>query len=195
MEDKIFWQIIDMYALNGHEGAYLNGVIERLSLTSVPDVYGFQIALHKKMKNLCNWNCYGVFLLIEIVIDDEKFHDFRLWIIARGEVFYNTFLQDPELVADDLLATYEGDMPYLQGLSSVAGNSLLRLKNIAFSKDDMALYHSPVDNAFKIGESYGFIADLTGEKLSSDEEYQRKYPKIFDATEGEFLRYKEKYGL
>lgn len=184
MEDKIFWQIIGEYSANIRDGSYLKEVIERLSSMSVSDVYQFQIALQTKMRNLCNWSCYGVFLLIEIIADDEKFHDFRLWIIAKGEAFYDKFSQDPELVADDLLTAYNTNMPYLQGLSSVSGDSLLKLKNTTFSMDNIDIFHSPKENAFKVGFSYGFISDLTGEKLSSDEDYQRKYPKIFEGTEG-----------
>ena len=204
MEESKFWQVIGECSFENDLDVYLQEVIDRLSLTSIPNIYQFERKLQQKMKLLCNWNCYGVFLLIETTVDDEKFHDFRLWIIAKGEVFYNKFSQDPELVADDLLAAYNANMPYFQGLSLVSGHSLLKLNGIFLSKlnsintlseEGHKYFSAPRENNFNIGISYGFIMDVTGEKLLSDEDYQHKFPKIFDGTEGEFLRYKESHGL
>ena len=194
MGDNLFWQIIGGFTFDKRETAYLNEVINKLTLMPESDIYEFEVILHRKKKKLCNWDCYGVNFLIDSYPDDEHFSDFRLWIISRGEKFYNTFLENPEFVAEDILTAYNEDMPYLQGLFSISGYSLLKQKGKTLTMDNMEEFHSPRENAFKV-EGYGFVSDLTGNKWDSDEDLKERFPKIFDKTKGEYLRYKERHGL
>ena len=39
------------------------------------------------------------------------------------------------------------------------------------------------------------MSDLTGNKWETDEDLKNKFPKIFEGTKAEFLRYKESNGL
>ncbi len=196
MEDNFFWEIIGNYNSESGESKYCNDVTNKLSVMPITHIYQFEIILQQKMRSLCNWDCYGVFALMELVSDDHPFQDFRLWIIAHGESFYTKFLKNPELLSDELLNAYNHNEFYLESLSSVTLDALMKQKNIGYLeyfKDKSFL--DPREYAHNIDGGYGYINDLTGEKLSSNEDYQRKYPRIFDGTEGEFLRYKESNSL
>lgn len=196
MEDITFWKIIGNYNPQNGESKYCKEVIDKLSTMPPTNIYQFEIILQRKMRSLCNWDCYGVFCLIEVCPDDEHFSDFRLWIIAHGELFYTKFLKNPELLSDELLDAYNHNEFYLESLSSVTLDALLKQKGIgvmAYFKDKSFL--DPREYAHNANGGYGFISDLTGDKWESDEELKNRFPKIFDGTEGEFLRYKESHGL
>jgi hypothetical protein len=192
MEEVIFWHIIGEFSLGKTESMYLNEVIDKLKLMPESDIFQFEILLHRKIKSLCNWNCYGVFVLLEMIPDDEYFHDFRLWIISKGLSFYTQFSINPELVADEILATSHREMPYLQGLSFVSEDSLKK-KNINSTIENGKDFQNFRERAFEVVGGYGSSDDLIGDKLSSDDDFKAKFPKIFDATKGEFLRYKESH--
>ncbi len=196
MENNLFWEIIGNYNSKNGEGEYCKEIINKLSVMSPTLIYEFEIILQQKMRSLCNWDCYGIFALMELVSDDHPFQDFRLWIIAHGESFYVKFLENPELLSDELLDAYNHNEFYLESLSSVTLDSLLKQKNIEkmeYFKNKSFL--DPREYALNTDGGYGYISDLSGEKWESDKELQQRFPKIFDRTEGEFLRYKENQGL
>ena len=86
-------------------------------------------------------------------------------------------------------------MPYLEGLAYVSRDSLFKQKNLNPKIDKWENFYDPRDHAFKIEGGYGFMSDLTGNKWETDEDLKNKFPKIFEGTKAEFLRYKESNGL
>jgi Protein of unknown function (DUF4240) len=196
MIEDVFWDVIGVLPPETEKAEYIQTIVDKLSTNSIYDIYQFELILQRKMKILCNWNSFGVFALIQSPSDEEYFHDFRLWVIAKGKAFFKTFYENPELLAKELLLTYNSDLPYLQELSAVALDSLIKKNGFTIREyNEKRPFLDPSKNAFEVEGGYGFIRDLTGVKWNSDDDLKQRFPKIFDGTEGEFLREKERLGF
>ncbi|REE02283.1 DUF4240 domain-containing protein [Citricoccus muralis] len=105
MEDERFWQIL------AQSGASAGGSVEDQteSLTTIlaglpaPEIAAFDVAFSAYQDELYSWDLWGAAYLLMGGCSDDCFTDFRSWVIAQGEDYFEAVQADPQALAEGRL--------------------------------------------------------------------------------------------
>lgn len=105
MEDERFWQIL------AQSGASAGGSVQDQteSLTAIlaglpaPEIAAFDVAFSAHQEELYSWDLWGAAYLLMGGCSNDCFTDFRTWVIAQGEDYFEAVRSDPQALADGRL--------------------------------------------------------------------------------------------
>ncbi|WP_298042426.1 DUF4240 domain-containing protein [uncultured Citricoccus sp.] len=105
MGDDRFWQLIDQSGPSA--GASVEDQTENLTtiLAGLPaqEIAAFDVAFAAHQQELYSWDLWGAAYLLMGGCSDDCFTDFRSWVIAQGQDYFEAVPADPQAVADGRL--------------------------------------------------------------------------------------------
>ena len=166
----MFWKIIDSASRNEAQ-SFCKNVVAILTEQPQDLIYEFQLEFMKHMKLLCNRNTLGVLVLMDEMAGDNHFDDFRSWVISKGKIFFDIFLQNPDILAPVLFEETQkrGYAPMLQCLQLAATLAI-------FEKNGrVEMIHAGTKWAEQ-GYNYGDAIFHLNSPTFTDEELEKNYP-------------------
>jgi hypothetical protein len=170
--EENFWSIIEQ-SKNDKDLIFRKNLIDKLLLLNDDDINAFEDILVSKMKDLYNWDAYGVLVLLAVYPTmPEHFWDFRSWVIAQGRDFYYSFLKNPDIHAKKIVQTFDEKARYLDfvDLLSVAVLAMESRYKERFTEDMMI-------SKDKIDRSYD-LDFLLGVKWDNLEQLRKRFPEL-----------------
>jgi len=105
MGNDRFWQLIDQSGPS--TGASVEDQTESLTTTlaglPAPEIAAFDVALAAHQEELYSWDLWGAAYLLMGGCSDDCFTDFRSWVIAQGQDYFEAVRADPQALADGRL--------------------------------------------------------------------------------------------
>ncbi|MBB5747946.1 DUF4240 domain-containing protein [Micrococcus sp. TA1] len=105
MEDDRFWHIIDQSRTVA--GRSIDDQTESLTSTlaglPAPEIAAFDVAFVARQDELYSWDLWGAAYLLMGGCSDDCFTDFRSWVLAQGEDYFEAVRADPQALADGRL--------------------------------------------------------------------------------------------
>jgi hypothetical protein len=107
MSDREFWRLID--ASRAHwSTTHPDGNMERqaqdlerlLSALSPQEVIAFRDHLFELLEKAYSWDLWGAAAAISHGASEDRFADFRNWLVSMGESVYNEAIADPQSLAE-----------------------------------------------------------------------------------------------
>jgi hypothetical protein len=165
MDIDAFWQLIEITPAEsgGNPERQAELLVQALLRMSIEDILGYQRihdALEDRAYKADLWN--AAFIIGE-GCGNDRFMDFRAWLIAQGKATYENALRNPDMLAD-LILIEERYATQWEGLLYV-GAIVYRQKTN--TENDIPRCHSPVP--------------LTGTDVSPEDEEALRvlYPKLW----------------
>ncbi|MEM6386443.1 MAG: DUF4240 domain-containing protein [Pseudomonadota bacterium] len=100
-----FWSIIDA-SVDPDMDAQIDTLGNALADMSRDEILAFGRDFERAMLAAYRWNLSGAALVINGGFSDERFSEFRSWLIAQGKAVYDAALQDPESLAGHIKEAY-----------------------------------------------------------------------------------------
>lgn len=105
MDDDRFWQLIDQ------SGPSAGGSVEdqtgnlTTTLAGLPaqEIAAFDVAFAAHRDGLYSWDLWGAAYLLMGGCSDDCFSDFRSWVVAQGQDYFEAVRSDPQALADGRL--------------------------------------------------------------------------------------------
>lgn len=173
MGNQLFWAIIHQF--KSENGILVNGepCLNLLSSYDYETIIRFEVILREKTRALHNCKTISVYTIFYgDGIETFRYQDFLCWIVAKGESFYNKFIEDPNNVAEDILFTFENDSLSMEELAYLA-DSAYELK-FGGSFEDPEAPRMNVSDPYRIdkdGQELGCLLD--------DDTLEKNYPKLW----------------
>jgi hypothetical protein len=105
MDDDRFWQLIDQSGAMA--GASVEDQTERLTTTlaglPAQEIAAFDVAFAALRDELYSWDLWGAAYLLMGGCSDDCFMDFRSWVVAQGQDYFEAVRSDPQALADGRL--------------------------------------------------------------------------------------------
>ncbi|MER2997970.1 DUF4240 domain-containing protein [Pontibacter populi] len=168
MKDKQFWSLIEESEAKHPNkfDAQMNYLTQRLSTLTNEEIIGFEATLKEKMIELWDYNLKSLYQIVQDeYVSTDGFIYYRFWIISNGKDFFQRALANPDLLADEIQATYDG-----QGLMVVADNAF-KLKNGANTNLEL-----PRDVTTAVHYDFGNYR-MSGDYISPSD-FKDKFPKL-----------------
>lgn len=168
MNDQQFWSLIEE-SKEKHPNkfdAQMNFLTKKLSTLTNEEIVGFEATLKENVIVLWDYNVKSLYQIVQDeYLSTDGFIYFRFWIVSNGRKFFQRAIENPDLLADEVYATYDGE-----GLLYVADNAF-KLKN--GTNTDLEL---PRDATIDVSYDFG-IYRMTGDYISP-REFKDKFPKL-----------------
>ena len=103
MDDTEFWSLIDQVDhADRVDPRFTHALSVRLARLPIPRIVAFHVLAMDKCDQLLNWELWEAAGIIHQgqSVSEDRFVDFRLWVIAQGERTFNDALDDPDLLAE-----------------------------------------------------------------------------------------------
>ncbi len=105
MDDDRFWQLIDQ------SGPSAGGSVEdqtgnlTTTLAGLPaqEIAAFDVAFAAHRDELYSWDLWGAAYLLMGGCSDDCFTDFRSWVVAQGQDYFEAVRSDPQALVDGRL--------------------------------------------------------------------------------------------
>ena len=168
MYDQQFWSLVEESKAKypNNFDAQINYLTKRLSTLTNKEIIGFEATLKEKVIEL--WD-YHIKSLYQITQDEylstDGFIYYRLWIVSNGRGFLQRAITNPDLLADEIQATYDGE-----GLMVVADNAF-ELKNGTNTGLEL-----PRDVTTAVDYDFGNYR-MSGDYISPNE-FKARFPKL-----------------
>ena len=169
MTDQQFWAIINAYS-SEDESISKNG-FQKFSNFDYDSILSFEILLREKIKGLNTCHIKAVAAIYGLYDEGFNFLDFRMWIVSKGQDFYNKIKVDPESMSDFITDSYEIDNLSFEILAYLADMAFeVKYSNSENLKAPREYLSQPYDEII-----VGYI-----EECPLDDDYLKKtYPKIY----------------
>jgi|SRR5688572_3258605 len=186
MTAEQFWQIIEATSAPTQQEQLerFKGELQQLSLHGLIKFERVFAELHFAAYNwdlwLVAWLCRGG------MCSDDSFTDFRYWLISRGRAIYETALQDPDALVDEITRT---DNPTFEAFGYLPVKSYReRTGGAEFPDLDLRHPKEPAGGTWLRAE----LKDRTGGKILNrcvvfremgDEEFaaiERQFPRVWE---------------
>lgn len=169
MEDDRFWQIIDQ----SRTVAGRSIEDQTASLTSTlaglqaPEIAAFDVAFVAHQDELYSWDLWGAAYLLMGGCSDDCFTDFRSWVLAQGEDYFEAVRADPQALTDGRLENV-GQVGEAELLSYAAMDAYIEATGREIFMDYPS--HPGLETA----------AEPTGQEWDEDDEdaLRARYPKL-----------------
>ncbi len=112
MNDELFWALIGESKAKhpSNFDAQMSFLIHRLASLSNEEIIGFEATLKEKVIRLWDYKVKAFYqILFDEYLSTDGFIYFRFWIVSNGNDFYNMTLTNPDQLADEVQASYEGE--------------------------------------------------------------------------------------
>ncbi|NUL48902.1 DUF4240 domain-containing protein, partial [Cellulosimicrobium funkei] len=105
MDDDRFWRIIDQSRTSADGNVEDQTNILTTTLVSLPaqEIAAFDVAFAAHRDQLFSWDLWGAAYLLRGGCSDDCFIDFRSWVIAQGQDYFDAVRADPQALADGRL--------------------------------------------------------------------------------------------
>lgn len=170
MDDSHFWSLIEESKAKHPRkfDAQMNYLTQRLSTLTNEEIIGFEATLNEKVLELWDYNVKSLYQIVQDeYLSTDGFIYYRFWIVSNGREFFQKAIADPDLLADALQATYDGE-----GLMIVADNAF-ELKN-----GEITGLELPRDVTTAVHYDFGNYR-MSGEYISPNE-FKAKFPKLLE---------------
>ncbi len=169
MTEQQFWAITNAYS-SEDESISKNG-FQKFSNSDYNSILSFEILLREKIKGLNNCHIKAVAAIYGRYDEGFNFLDFRMWIVSKGQNFYNKIKVDPESMSDFITDSHEIDCLSFENLVYLADTAFeVKYSNSENLKAPREYLSQPYDENI-----VGYI-----EKCPLDDDYLKKtYPKIY----------------
>ncbi|MEM7343883.1 MAG: DUF4240 domain-containing protein [Chloroflexota bacterium] len=102
MNEAAFWEIIKESLAHTKVGAdeQYEWIYQKLTILTVEEIIEFENQLNSLKSKACRFSILMANFVIQSYISDDGFENFRLWLIANGEISFYQALKDPDKIAD-----------------------------------------------------------------------------------------------
>ena len=162
MTEKKFWELIDSAQSSGLEEKALRSHLSSLLVDlSGKDLIDFTNHYNRRMDQLYDWRIWNAVYLIRGGCGDDRFFDFRDFLVSRGKATFKRVKADPESLLDDLDANHH-----------------LHFGEFHFHSTAIDVYEERNSTEFPRTHEW---ADLKGVEIDPDDEKQVKkhFPRIW----------------
>ena len=108
-----FWAIIEkttsFEADTADQAAALKRELEKLPAA---DVVSFEMTFDTIMRESYSWNLWGADYVVHGGASDDSFEYFRVWLISKGQRFFDTVSHDPDALADMIASDSSGPLEF-----------------------------------------------------------------------------------
>ena len=161
MDEDSFWKIIETSKLNsqGNYEKQQNELANELNKLDAIDILKFDNRFRTFRGNSYKWELWGAAYIMNGGCSDDRFSDFRGWLIGKGKDVYYNAMSNPET-----LETLNHDMEIddWEGLSYVP----------------MTCYEQKTENQMPKGIQENI--EITGEEWEEEgDDLKNKYPKLW----------------
>ncbi len=105
MDDDRFWHIIDQSgsSAGGSVEDQTGSLTATLAGLTAQEIAAFDVAFAAHRDELYSWDLWGAAYLLMGGCSDDCFTDFRSWVIAQGQDYFEAVKSDPQALADGRL--------------------------------------------------------------------------------------------
>lgn len=170
MNDEQFWALVEESKVkNPNEfEAQMNYLTKQLSTLTNEEIIGFEATLKEKVIALWDFNVKSLYQIVQDeYLSTDGFIYYRFWIVSKGRIFFQRAIADPDLLADEIYATYDGE-----GLLYVTDNAF-KLKNGA--NTDLEL---PRDVTIDVNYDFGNYR-MSGNYIPPSK-FKDRFPKLME---------------
>ena len=168
MNDKQLWSLVEESKAKHPNkfDAQMNYLTHRLSTLTNEEIIGFEATLKEKVIELWDYNVKSLYQIVQDeYLSTDGFIYYRFWIVSNGRDFFQRAKANPDLLADEIQATYDGE-----GLMVVADNAF-ELKNGANKNTEL-----PRDVTTAVDYDSGNYR-MSGDYISPNK-FKDKFPKL-----------------
>ena len=169
MEDDRFWDLIDQSGASA--GGSVEDQTDSLStiLASLPaqEIAAFDVSFAAHRDQLYSWDLWGAAYLLMGGCSDDCFTDFRSWVVAQGQDYFEAVRADPQALADGRLKD-AGQVAEAELLSYAAMDAYVEATGREIAMDDPS---RPGPEA---------ATEPTGQEWAEDDEdaLRARYPRL-----------------
>jgi hypothetical protein len=169
MDDDRFWRIIDQSrsSAGGSVEDQTGDLTTTLAGLPAQEIAAFDVAFAAHRDELYSWDLWGAAYLLMGGCSDDCFTDFRSWIIAQGQDYFEAVRSDPQALADGRLEN-AGQVGEAELLSYAAMDAYVE----ATGREIFMDYASPPGPEM--------AAEPTGQEWDEDDEdaLRARYPRL-----------------
>lgn len=151
MKSSDFWAFIKdsiKFAAGDFE-KQINYLTDLLAYRTPADIIGFELMVRSLMKKAAHVNVLVLSKIVDGIVTEDSFRDFRAQLILSGKTVYNQVISDPGGLAQMITKNYFSEQ-------------LLCIADFAYKKRKGENYHDELPS--------DIVADLDAEDLNDDEE-------------------------
>lgn len=105
MDDDRFWRLIDQSraSADGSVEDQTDSLTTTLATLPAQEIAAFDVAFAAHRDQLYSWDLWGAAYLLRGGCSDDCFTDFRSWVVAQGQDYFQAVRTDPQALADGRL--------------------------------------------------------------------------------------------
>lgn len=169
MDDDRFWHLIDQSRVSagGSVEDQTGDLTTTLAGLPAQEIAAFDVAFAAHRDEFYSWDLWGAAYLLMGGCSDDCFTDFRSWIIAQGQDYFEAVRSDPQALADGRLEN-AGQVEEAELLSYAAMDAYVE----ATGREIFMDYASPPGPEM--------AAEPTGQEWDEDDEdaLRARYPRL-----------------
>jgi hypothetical protein len=121
-----FWSVVERTrSPDGDQDRQMSALAAELSSLPPADIEAFSAAFDRLLTETYSWDLWGAAYVIMGGASDDSFEYFRVWLISRGRVTFESARADPDALAT-LIPVDFNDVPEFELLAYVASEEWAR---------------------------------------------------------------------